>query len=149
MDLFHERLENGRTYGVVAVLDGFTRECLLLRAGVHHLNSADQRDLDWLFPINGMPGRIESDTGPEFRSLKHPEGVESGFIQPRSPWQKNRVESFFDKLRDELLKRKVFFTCEEAAQTALDEHTDHYRYRRPHRSLNGRTPSSFKALMTE
>lgn len=148
MDFLHERLENGRTYRVLAVLDCFTRECLLLKAAVHYPGSAVQRDLEWLFLVHGKPRRIVSDNGPEFRSLKLPESVEAGFIQPGSPWQNGRVESFFDKLRDELLNREIL-TCGEEVQTALDQHMDHYNHRRPHRSLKGLAPSSFKALMTE
>jgi transposase InsO family protein len=147
MDFLHERLENGRAYRVLAVLDCFTRECLLLKAEVHYPGSAVQRDLEWLIMVHGQPQRITSDNGPEFRSLKLPEGVESAFIQPGSPWQNGKVESFFDKLRDELLNREVF-TCGEEVQTALDEHMDYYNQRRPHRSLKGQTPLAFKASTT-
>lgn len=55
LDFLHERLENGRAYSVLAVLDCFTRECLLLKAGVHYPGSAVQRDLEWLFLIHGKP----------------------------------------------------------------------------------------------
>jgi putative transposase len=148
LDFLHERLENGRAYRVLAVLDCFTRECLLLKAGVHYPGSAVQRDLEWLFLVHGRPSRLISDNGPEFRSLKLPEEVEAGFIQPGCPWQNGRVESFFDKLRDELLNRELY-TCGEEVQTALDEHMDYYNHLRPHRSLKGLAPSSFKASLTD
>jgi putative transposase len=148
LDFLHERLENGRAYRVLAVLDCFTRECLLLKAGVHYPGSAVRRDLDWLFLVHGRPSRLLSDNGPEFRSLRLPLGVEAGFIQPGSPWQNGHVESFFDKLRDELLSREGF-TCGQEVQTALDEHMDYYNHRRPHRSLKGLAPSSFAASLTQ
>lgn len=59
-----------------------------------------------------------------------------------------RVESFFDMLRDELLNREAY-TCDEEDQTALDEHMDYYNHLRPHRSLKGLAPSSFKASLTD
>ena len=143
MDFAHDRLENGRQYRVLAVLDCFTRECLLLKAATHYPSSAVMRDLEWLFQVHGRPCRIISDNGPEFRSLKLPDSVEAAFIQPGHPWQNGRVESFFDKLRDELLNRDVF-TCGAELQDALDGHLDFYNQKRPHRSLKGLAPSSFK-----
>lgn len=128
-----------------------TRASLCL-TGTQYPSSAVQRDLEWLNLVHGKPGRIVSDNGPEFRSLKLPEGVKAGVIQPGNPWQNGCVESFFDKLRDEALNREIF-TCAEEAETTLDAHMDddnHRRpHRRPHRSLKGLAPSSFKALMTE
>lgn len=143
MDFVHDRLENGRCFRILAVLDCFTRECLHLQAATHYPGSAVQRDLDWLFLVHGRPGRIVSDNGPEFRSLKLPPGVAAGFIQPGHPWQNGRVESFFDKLRDELLNREVF-TCGAELQDAIEAHMDFYNHERPHRSLKGLAPSSFK-----
>ena len=72
-----------------------------------------------------------------------PEDVEAAFIQPGHPWQNGRVESFFDKLRDELLNRELF-TCGSELQDALDAHMEFYNQKRPHRSLKGLAPSSFK-----
>ena len=146
MDFVHDRLENGRQFRVLAVLDCFTRECLLLKAATHYPGSAVQRDLEWLFLVHGRPGRVVSDNGPEFRSLSLPDGVDAGFIQPGKPWQNGRVESFFDKLRDELLNREVF-ACGAELQDALDAHMDFYNQKRPHRSLKGLAPSSFKEAL--
>ena len=36
------------------------------------------------------------------------------FIEPGSPWENGYIESFNDKLRDELLDREIFTTFEEA-----------------------------------
>jgi putative transposase len=63
--------------------------------------------------------------GPEFWRAKLPEGVEAGFIQPGQPWENGRAESFFDKLRDELLNREPFNT-ESGLQNSLDEYAEHY-----------------------
>ncbi len=99
LDFVHDRLHNGRQFRILAVLDCFTRECLLLKAGTHYPGCAVQSDLNWLFLVHGMPSKLVSDNGPEFRSLKLPQEVETGYIQPCHPWQNGRVESFFDKLR--------------------------------------------------
>lgn len=146
MDFACERLENGRQARILAVLDCFTRECLLLKAAPSFPAFAVQRDLEWLFLVHGKPGTVISDNGPEFRAVALPEGVQSHFIQPGKPWQNGRVESFFDKLRDELLRGALHASGAEL-QMSLDEFQDHYNHRRPHRSLRGLAPVNFKAML--
>ncbi|MDQ2985745.1 MAG: IS3 family transposase [Armatimonadota bacterium] len=147
MDFATERLENGRQARILAVLDCFTRECLQLKAAPSYPAFAVESDLEWLFLVNGKPGRLISDNGPEFRALTLPEGVEAAFIQPGKPWQNGRVESFFDKLRDELL-RGTLFTSGDELQESLDEFQDHYNHHRPHRSLGLISPKAFRAGLT-
>ena len=61
----------------------------------------------------GRPEHIRSDNGPEFIAyaiqdwLKE-KGVKTLYIQPGSPWENGHIESFHDKLRDELLNREIF-----------------------------------------
>jgi len=143
LDFCHDRLENGRCFRILAVLDCFTRELLLLKAAPHFPSSSVQRELEWLFLVHSKPQRLVSDNGPEFRALTLPEGTETAFIQPGSPWQNGYVESFFDKLRDELLNRELFSSGAEL-QAHLDEHLEFYNHRRPHRSLQGLAPANFK-----
>lgn len=147
MDFACERLENGRQARILAVLDCFTRECLLLKAAPSFPAFAVQRELEWLFLVHGKPTRLVSDNGPEFRALRLPESVEAGFIQPGKPWQNGHVESFFDKLRDEILRGAIHTTGAEL-QTSLDEFQDYYNHRRPHRSLGLLSPARFKEGLT-
>lgn len=143
LDFCHERLENGRQARILAVLDCFTRECLLLEAAPSFPASAVERNLEWLFLVHGRPKAVVSDNGPEFRAMALPEGVESRFIQPGKPWQNGYIESFFGKLRDELLSCELF-ACGSELQTALAGFQDHYNNRRPHLGLGGMTPAAFK-----
>ena len=108
MDFVHVTLENGKQIRILAVLDYFTRECLVLRAAPHFPSSRVKQELEWIFLLHQPPQRILSDNGTEFRALKLPESIQHDFIQPGSPWQNGRAESFFDKLRDELLNRELF-----------------------------------------
>ncbi len=142
MDFCHETLENGRRVRILAVLDCFTRQCLLLKSAAHFPSSSVQKELDWLFLVHDCPRRIVSDNGPEFRAVSLPDGVEAAYIQPGSPWQNGHVESFFDKLRDEVLNSELFESNAEL-QSHLDDHFEFYNNRRPHRSLNGLAPSAF------
>lgn len=142
MDFVHERLENGRQVRILGVLDAFTRECLLLKAAPCYRSSDVKRDLEWLFLLLGKPERIRTDNGPEFCALSLPASVHHDFIQPGSPWQNGHIESFFGKLRDELLSCELFTSGAEL-QECLDEFQSHYNNHRPHSALGGLPPSQF------
>lgn len=141
LDFAHERLENGRQARILGVLDCFTRENLLLKARPSFPAFQVQEELEWLFLVHGRPGRLVSDNGPEFRALQLP--IEQDFIQSGKPWQNGYIESFFGKLRDELLSCE-FFGCGSELQSALDEYQEHYNNQRPHLGLGGLTPARFK-----
>ena len=66
------------------------------------------------------------------------------YIAPGSPWEKRYAESFFSRLRDELLNVEEFMNLAEARWFAcrrLQEHNEE----RPHSSLGYQTPSEFAA----
>jgi putative transposase len=143
LDFCHERLENGRCVRILGVLDCFTRECLLLKASSSFPAFEVEKELGWLSLVHGKPQAIVSDNGPEFRAMTLPEGVSNRFIQPGKPWQNGYIESFFGKLRDELLSCELFMRGSEL-QSALDDFVEHYNNHRPHLSLGGLTPAVFK-----
>jgi len=144
IDFCHERLENGRQVRILGVLDCFTRECLLLKAAPSYPAFQVENELGWLCLIHGKPEAIVSDNGAEFRATTLPEGVSNRFIQPGKPWQNGYIESFFGKLRDELLSCELFMRGSEL-QAALDDFVDHYNNHRPHLGLGGLTPAMFKS----
>lgn len=147
LDFAHERLENGRQARILGVMDCFTRENLLLRARPSFPAFQVQEELEWLFLVHGRPQRLVSDNGPEFRALQLT--IQQDFIQPGKPWQNGYIESFFGKLRDELLSCE-FFGCGAELQSALDSFQEHYNNQRPHLGLGGMTPAKFKQrLLTQ
>lgn len=148
MDFASQRLENHRQARIVAILDVATRENLLLKTQPS-ITAADLiRELSWLFLVHGKPKVIRFDNGSEFRSHKLTSwlishGVEPGFIQPGSPWQNGHIESFFGKLRDELLNMELFPTGRDLA-AHLTEYQDFYNQVRPHSALGGLSPVSYR-----
>jgi len=62
------------------------------------------------------------------------------FIEPGSPWESGYVESFFGKLRDELLNGEVPDTLDEA-KMLVEAWRKTYNRLRPHRSLGYRPPA--------
>lgn len=141
LDFAFERLENGRQARILGVLDCFTRENLLLRARPSFPAFQVEEELEWLFLVYGRPQRLISDNGPEFRALSL--SVNHDFIQPGKPWQNGYIESFFGKLRDELLSCERFTNGAEL-QVALNDFQEHYNNERPHLGLGGMTPARFK-----
>ena len=148
-DFLFETLETGRKAKLLVVLDEFTRECLALDVGVHFRGPDVVEVLRYLFVIRGGPAFIRSDNGPEFASkavetwLKHTD-AKTLFVAPGSPWENGYVESFNEKLRDELLNRELFLHIAEV-RYVVDRWRMDYNHYRPHSSLGYMSPAAFAA----
>jgi len=148
-DFIHDRTTTGQPLKWFAITDEFTRECLALE--VDRGITAD-RVLDVLtnlFLTRGVPRHIRSDNGPEFIALairRHGEqaGLELLYIEPGSPWENGFAESFFSRLRDELLNVEDFANLAEARWFARRRQAEH-NHERPHSSLGYQTPAQFAA----
>ena len=146
VDFASEWLENRRRARIVGLLDVATRESLLLKAQPSIRAHRLAKELSWLFLLHGRPKKTRFDNGPESRSKKptkllEEQGVEAGFLEPGAPWQNGHIESFFGKLRDELLDVEIFPTGR-GLQAHLDGYRGHCNNRRPHSSLGGMTPAT-------
>ena len=65
-DFVHHRIEDGRAYRTLNIIDELSRECLVFRVK-RKLNSTDVIDaLTDLFIFRGVPNYIRLDNGPEF-----------------------------------------------------------------------------------
>ncbi len=144
-DFCADRTHDGRPLRLLAIVDEFTRECLSIDVG-RKLKSDDVlARLTELFIQRGLPEHIRSDNGPEFTSKRVRNwlsnlGVQTLFIEPGSPWENGYVESFYGRMRDELLNLERFDTLHEAK--VLVERWRHvYNRIRPHSSLGYRPPT--------
>lgn len=147
MDFASQWLGSRRQARIVGILDVATRQNLLLKTQPSIRGWDLVRELSWLFLVHGKPRKIRFDNGPEFRSKVltswlASQGVEAGFIQPGSPWENGHIESFFGKLRDELLHMEIFDTGADL-QAHLLEYQDHYNRVRPHSALGGLSPVEY------
>jgi putative transposase len=68
--------------------------------------------------------------------------VSQHFIDPGKPTQNGSVESFNERLRNELLNEHAFPTIFHARR-AIEEWRLDYNAYRPHTSLNGLAPNEF------
>jgi putative transposase len=146
-DFIHDRDEAGRLLKWFALTDEYTRECLALEVE-RSLTAADVIDiLAQVFLIRGVPKFIRSDNGPEFiagaiRRYLATAGVGTLYIAPGSPWENGFAESFFSRLRDELLNAELFADLREAKMLAAQWQSE-YNHQRPHSALNYQTPAAF------
>ena len=147
VDFVHDRLSRGGNLRLLSVVDEYTRECLSIRVE-RSLKSEDVRHtLEVLFQDYGRPLYLRSDNGSEFiaRCLQNcltEHGTKPLFIEPGSPWQNGKCESFNGKLRDECLNMEWFDTLKEA-QVVIEAWREQYNHFRPHSALNYQTPHAF------
>lgn len=147
VDFVHDRLSRGGSIRLLTVLDEFTRESLCIRIE-RRLKSEDVRlTLETLFKDYGTPMYLRSDNGAEFvaRCLQNwlaEQNTRPLFIEPGSPWQNGKCESFNGRFRDECLNMEWFDSLKEA-QMLVESWRHHYNTERPHSALNYQTPRQF------
>ena len=147
-DFIHDRTATGRPLKWLAITDEYTRECLALEVD---RSITAERVLDILtnlFLTRGVPQHIRSDNGPEFIATairRHGEqaGLEMLYIEPGAPWENGFAESFFSRLRDEMLNIEKFMNLAEARWFARRRQQEHNE-ERPHSSLGYRTPRNLR-----
>jgi transposase InsO family protein len=146
-DFTEERTERGHQVRVLAVLDEFTRECLMTFVA-RSIPSRQVVDvLQWLFATRGVPAHLRSDNGPEFiaRQVKdwlNTTGCQTLYIEPGHPWQNPFIERFIGTLKGECLDRYLFDTVAQA-QHLIEQWREEYNRHRPHSSLDYLTPAEF------
>lgn len=144
MDFMADRLDDGRAFRVLTIVDQFSRECPLLEVGTSLTGRQVVECLERLAMFRGLPQAITVDNGAEFcsRALDawaYQQGVKLDFIRPGRPVENGFIESFNGKLRDECLNTEIFFTLEDARQK-LERWRRDYNEQRPHSALGGLPP---------
>ena len=153
MDFVQDRLESGRRFRILTVVDDYTREWKAVVVDTSIGGVRVVRTFDELAESTGLPTVIVTDNGPEFTSrafLSWAErrGIDLRFIQPGKPTQNAFGESFNGKFREECLDAHWFTGLDEARRVIETWRID-YNDVRPHSSLDDRTPSEFAAAHAE
>lgn len=147
LDFVSEALTDGRRFRILAVVDDFSRENLVLVADTSLSGQRVARERDRVIAERGMSKTIVPDNGTEFTSMAilkwvQETGVDWHYIAPGKPRQNGFIESFNGKLRDECLNETLFGTLRDARKT-LEEWQEDYNWRRPHSALGNLTPMEF------
>ena len=147
MDFLHDQLASGRAFRVLAVVDNWSRESVLLEAGFRLIGQSVVDALSRIATERPLPRSITVDHGTEFTSRALDQWawdsrVALDFTRPGKPTENGLCESFNGRLRDECLNVHEFQTIEHARQ--LIEHWRHdYNEHRPHGALGQLTPSEY------
>ena len=147
MDFVTDRLESGRTFRVLTLIDQYTRECPILEPGASLTGRTVVECLERVAKIRALPASITVDNGSEFagRALDawaYLHKVRLDFIRPGKPVENGFIESFNGKLRDECLNSEVFLSIADAREKLEHWRLD-YNHFRPHSSLANRPPADF------
>jgi putative transposase len=146
-DFVYDQTANGQSMRILSVVDEYTRQCFSIRPRRSYRATDVIEVLDELIIKHGSPVYLRSDNGPEFIAYAlqdhlSKQGINTHYIKPGSPWEQPYVESFHDKLRDELLNREIFYSLEEA-RIILEAWKNEYNTQRPHSSLKYQTPNEY------
>jgi putative transposase len=147
MDFVTERLENGRYFRILTLIDQFTRECLVLWADASLTGQKVVFSLQRLTASRPLPLAITVDNGAEFCSRAmdawaYQTGVKLDFIRPGRPVENGFVESFNGRLRDECLNVNLFFDLSDVREK-LESWRHDYNTLRPHGSLGHLPPAEY------
>lgn len=148
-DFVHDWCASGQRLKLLTVIDEFTREGLCIETRTSIKAGAVLSVLAGLISERGTPAYLRSDHGPEFVATKVKEwlskaGIATLYIDPGSPWQNAKGESFNGRLRDECLNVERFNNLAEA-KVVVESWRKHYNAERPHSSLEYRTPREFRS----
>ena len=150
LDFVSDTLTDSRKFRMLAVVDDFTRECIVLVADTSLSGARVTRELDTAIANRGRPLMIVSDNGTEFTSMailrwSQQTGIEWHYIAPGKPQQNAFVESFNGRLRDELLNETLFSSLDHARRLLADWQKD-YNTVRPHSSIGNLPPAIYAKL---
>ena len=113
MDFVSDRLEDGRRFRALTVLDLYTRESLAVIPGFSLTGEHVVVYLERIRKERGALRSIQVDNGSEFYSKAmdswaYRHGIQLEFIRPGKPTDNGYIESFNGKLRDECLNVNLF-----------------------------------------
>ena len=148
LDFMSDTLANRRSYRTLNVIDDCARDALAIEIDFSLTGRRVVRVLDQLCEWHGVPERIRSDNGPEFRGNEvqawaKEKGVQWQFIQPASPAQNAYVERFNGTYRREVLDAHQFLSLDEARR-ATQDWMKKYNEERTHSAIGHLPPMEFK-----
>ena len=132
---------------VLAIVDGFSRECLCLVADTSLSGRRVVRELGRIVAVRGRPLTCVSDKGTEMTSMailtwSQEHRVDWHYIAPGKPQQNAFAESFIGRLRDECLN-ETLFTSLAHARAVLAEWRHDYNTIRPHSGIGNVPPAAY------
>jgi putative transposase len=144
-DFVHDYVETERRLKCLTIVD----DCSKRSPGIWADYSITARDLTNFFDtLPRLPAKLRCDNGPEMSSREFMDwarrrNIEIEFIEPGKPIQNAYVESFNSRFRDECLNEEIFLDLTDAKKK-IEKWRRQYNEKRPHTSLNMKTPQQFE-----
>lgn len=148
-DFVFDRDAAGRRLKLLTLMDEFTREGLAIKVGRSFKAVRVKEVLREVEARRGFPQFLRSDNGSEFiagiiKEFLAENNIKAAYIEPGSPWQNGKGESFNSKFRDECLRMEIFGNWREA-EVVAEQWRKFYNSERPHSSLGYQTPNEFNS----
>ncbi len=147
LDFMEDRLENGRKFRTLNILDDFNREALTIEVDysfpAYKVVKLVKRVIEW----RGKPEEIRSDNGSEFIAKDFEvfcenSGIAHIRIQKGKPTQNSYVERFNRTFREDVLDMNIFENIHQVREKT-EEFLEDYNNEHPHESLGNMSPIEF------
>jgi len=150
MDFTEDRLENGRRFRTLNIMDDFNREALCIELDYSFPSARVVQVLKQVIEWRGKPQNIRTDNGTEFMATTFQEfcndpsmGIKHIRIQKGKPSQNGFVERFNRFYREDVLDANIFEQLKQV-RNLTDLWMDDYNKYHPHKNLGDRSPIEFK-----
>lgn len=144
-DFVSDWTQSRRRLKTLSIVD----DCSKKSPGLLVEHSITSQDVTNFFDkFSTLPKKLRCDNGPEmasqhFLDWAHRRHIEIEYIEPGKPIQNAYVESFNSRLRDECLNEEIFLDLADAKKK-IEKWRRYYNEKRPHKSLNFKTPKEFE-----
>ena len=143
-DLTQSSLLCGRKIQWLAIIDEYSRYCILLQARQTWTGDKITKAMVKQFGETKAPQTVKLDNARLWKSapieaLFNAENVTISLSKKASPWENSRIESFFASFHREFLSR-LRFTNLSHANIAASQYREFYNEYRPHTSLSENSP---------
>ena len=147
IDFMQDRLENGRKFRTLNIIDDYNRQSLAIEINYSFPSIRVVEALERLIEWRGKPEEIRSDNGSEFiakvfNDFCKNSGIKSIKIQKGKPTQNGYIERFNRTYRENVLDLHIFENIQQV-RDITEEFMDDYNYNHPHDSLGNMTPIEF------
>ncbi len=136
---------------VCVIIDLFSRKVLSYSVSDRIDTMLTIATFEKAYQMRGMPKSLmfHSDQGVQytccaFRDFLNEHSVTQSFATPGTPTENAVCESFFSRMKYEALYRQTYSSLEEIDKE-VSKYIDYYNNKRPHRSLNFKSPTEVEA----